>query len=443
MAPEQLQGKPADNRGDLFAFGCVLYEMLTGKRAFDGSSNASVIAAILERPAPSVKEVAPAALDRVLRLCLEKDPDERWQTAHDLKAELVWIAGGGTEVPRQAEEYSVLKKWKWGAASLLIATIAALAVWKLRPAPASPVTRTVIALGADEQLANLNGTVIAISPDGSNVVYVASRGGGPAQLFLRPLDALKAEPMAGTEGAASPFFSPDGQWIGFIAGSKLEKVAIGGGAAVMLCDVGDGSSSAFPGATWSPHNTIVFQGSGPFREVPAGGGTPQRVAENGKSAYRRWLDFTPDGSAIVFASGTDASLLCEQIVDSSCRVRRRGHDEGTDTGGNCASSHGNGRSGIRAERDVDGRSFQLKTFGAGGLAVACVGGHSGIPFRGGAVQPLGQRNTRVRPGSNAGFHGPPGLGRPAGHGAAACGGCAWLLLSKALPGRAAHRCCDR
>ena len=304
MAPEQLQGKPADNRADLFAFGCVLYEMLTGKRAFDGTSNASVIAAILERPAPSVKEVAPAALDRVLGLCLEKDPDERWQTAHDLKAKLMWIAGGGREVARQAEGDSPSKKWIWGAASLLMATIAALAVWKLRPAPAAPVIRTVIALGADEQLANLNGNVIAISPDGSNVVYVASRSGGPAQLFLRPLAALKAEPMAGTEGAASPFFSPDGQWIGFMAGTKLEKVAIGGGAAIMLCDLGGGSSSAFPGATWSPHNTIVFQGSGSFREVPAAGGTPHRVAANWKNPYWRWLDFMPDGSAIVFANGT-------------------------------------------------------------------------------------------------------------------------------------------
>jgi serine/threonine-protein kinase len=188
---------------------------------------------------------------------------------------------------------------------LLIATIAALAVWKLRPAPAAPVIRTVIALGADEQLANLNGTVIAISPDGSNVVYVASRGGGPVQLFLRPLAALKAEPMAGTEGAASPFFSPDGQWIGFIAAAKLERVAIGGGAAVMLCDVGGGSSLAFPGATWSPRNTIVFQGFNSFLEVPADGGATSRLLTTAKNPYSRWPVFTPDGSAILFANGTN------------------------------------------------------------------------------------------------------------------------------------------
>ncbi|MBZ5622037.1 MAG: protein kinase [Acidobacteriia bacterium] len=305
MAPEQLQGKPTDTRADLFAFGCVLYEMLTGKRAFDGTSNASVIAAILERPAPSVKEVAPAALDRVLGLCLEKDPDERWQSAHDLKSELMWIASGEAEISRRPESHSSSKKWLWAAASLLMAAIAALAGWKLSPTPSTPVIRTVIALGTDEHLANLNGTVIAISPHGANLVYVASRGGGPAQLFRRPLDALKDEPMAGTEGAASPFFSPDGQWIGFTAAGKLEKVGIGGGAAITLCDVDSGTGSAFPGATWSPHNTIVFQGSSSFREVPATGGATSRLLTTAKSLYWRWPEFTPDGSAIVFANGTN------------------------------------------------------------------------------------------------------------------------------------------
>ena len=307
MAPEQLQGKPTDNRTDLFAFGCVLYEMLTGKRAFDGTNNASVIAAILERPAPSVKQVAPPALDRVLGLCLEKDPDERWQTAHDLKAELMWIASGEAEIREQLEARSSTKKWIWAAGSLLMAAIAALAVWKLRPTPPLPVTRTVIELGPGEQLANLNGTAIAISPDGSSVVYVASRGGGPAQLFLRPLDALKAEPLAGTEGAASPFFSPDGRSIGFFAGTRLEKVMLGGGEAVTICEVGGGSSSAFPGAVWTPQDIIVFQGTGWFREVPATGGTPHRATMAGKGGYRqwRWLEFTPGGGGMVFASGTN------------------------------------------------------------------------------------------------------------------------------------------
>jgi eukaryotic-like serine/threonine-protein kinase len=126
MAPEQLQAKEVDGRADIFSFGCVLYEMLTGRRAFDGANAASIIAALMERPAPSVTEVAPAALDRVVKRCLEKDPDDRWQTARDLKAELVWIAGGGAEVPRQAEALPTGSKLLWPLASLLIAATAAL-----------------------------------------------------------------------------------------------------------------------------------------------------------------------------------------------------------------------------------------------------------------------------------------------------------------------------
>ena len=132
-------------------------------------------------------------------------------------------------------------------------------VWMLKPVPAKPVSRTVIALGPDEHLANLNDLAVAISPDGAYVVYVATRGSGRAQLFLRRLDALKAEPVAGTEDAVSPFFSPDSQWIAFFAGGKLKKVAIGGGAAVTLYDAitALGATSG----TWGPKNTILF-GSG-------------------------------------------------------------------------------------------------------------------------------------------------------------------------------------
>jgi serine/threonine-protein kinase len=218
---------------------------------------------------------------------------------------LIWIAGGGAEIQPQAEVVPAWKKWVWVAASLLMAAIAALAAWKLKPMTPTPVTRTVIALGADEQFANLNGTVIAISPDGSNVVYVATRGDGPARLFLRPLDALKAEPLAGTEGATSPFFSTDGRWIGFIANGKLKKIPVGGGTAVDICDVGTSGGSAFPGAAWSPNNTIAFHGTNAMREVPDTGGTSRKVGVNLRNRYLRWPEFTRDGSTIVFASGTN------------------------------------------------------------------------------------------------------------------------------------------
>ena len=302
MSPEQLQSKDTDARSDIFSFGLVLYEMLTGKRAFDSGNAASIIAAILERPAPSVAEVAPAALDRVAKKCLAKDPDDRWQTARDLKDELLWIAGGGTEAPLQAESRPT-SRWIWGAAFLVGAAIAALAVWMLKPVPAKPISRTVIALGSDERLANLNDRAVAISPDGAYIVYVAARGSSRAQLFLRRLDALKAEPVAGTEDAVSPFFSPDSQWIAFFAGGKLKKVAVAGGAAVTLYDAitALGESSG----TWGPDNTILFQRSpGVFLEVPASGAVPHKVTAAAKHPVWRWPEFLPDGRAVVFAGGT-------------------------------------------------------------------------------------------------------------------------------------------
>ena len=304
MAPEQLQAKEnVDGRADIFSFGCVVYEMLTGTRAFDGSNGASVIAAILERPAPSVAEVAPAALDRMLKRCLEKDPDDRWQSARDLKWELSRIAEPGADAPAQAKARPT---WLWGlvAAGLALGAGAGAGTgWVLKPAPARPVARTVIALAPDEHLANLDTPAIAISPDGSHLVYVAKRGEAPAQLFLRPLDALKAEPIAGTEGAASPFFSPDGHWLAFFASDdKLKKVAVAGGAALTICD---GGPIARVGGAWGPNNTILFQPTvGEFFEISASGGTPHRLAADAKHQVWRWPELIRRGTVVLFAAGS-------------------------------------------------------------------------------------------------------------------------------------------
>ena len=302
MAPEQLQAREVDGRSDIFSFGCVLYEMLTGKRAFDGQNAASIIAAVMERPAPTVEEVAPAVLDRVVKRCLEKDPDDRWQTARDLKAELVWIAGGGADVAPQIEDRPTRRRLLWPAVSLLTAVIAAVAVWTLKPAPQRPVSRMEIALGPDEHFANLDTPVVAISPDGANIVYVARRGDGPPQLFLRPMDALKAEPIAGTEGAASPFFSPDSQWVAFFAGNKLKKVSVAGGAPLTLSE--NGNTFQAQSGSWSANNTIVSQPiTGGFFEVSASGGTPRRMGTVMKNPVWRWPQILPEGKAVLFASG--------------------------------------------------------------------------------------------------------------------------------------------
>jgi serine/threonine-protein kinase len=302
LAPEQLQGKPADTRSDVFAFGCVLYELLSGRRAFPGNTLAASLAATAMAE-PKAIDGLPNPLERLVRRCLRKDPARRAQSMGDVRVALEDLKEDSEPGGVSATEARPTSKWIWGAASLVaaVAAIAALAVWVLKPTPASPVTRTVIALGPDEHLANLNTPAVAISPDGANIVYVASRGGSAAQLFLRPLDALKAGPVAGTEGAASPFFSPDGQWIAFFAGGKLKKVAIAGGAAYTLCDV---SEPATPGGAWGPNNTILLHAiAGAFLQVPAGGGTPRQVSAGAKHPFWRWPEFTPDGAAIVFAGG--------------------------------------------------------------------------------------------------------------------------------------------
>jgi Tol biopolymer transport system component/tRNA A-37 threonylcarbamoyl transferase component Bud32 len=333
MAPEQLQGKTTDVRADIFSFGCVLYETLTGKRAFDGANTASVIAAIMQREAPSVAELAPATLDWTLRRCLEKDPEERWQTAHDLKAELVWIAGGTTEILRQTQARPA-SKWIWGAAVLVGAAIAAIAVWMLKPVPApiKPVSRTVIALGPDEHLSNLNDLAVAISPDGAYVVYVATRGSGRAQLFLRRLDALKAEPIAGTEDAFSPFFSPDSQWIAFFAGGKLKKVAIGGGAAVTLYDAI--TTLGATSGTWGPNNTILFERSGGFfLEVSSSGEALRKVTATAKHPVWRWPEFLPGGGAAVFAGGTAALSFANDASIAAVALSGAGTEKDLVAGG--------------------------------------------------------------------------------------------------------------
>jgi len=258
MAPEQLEGKEkeVDARTDIFAFGAVVYEMATGKRAFEGKSQASVIGAILKDDPPpmsSLQPMTPPAFERTVKTCLAKDPDGRWQTASDLTRDLKWIAEGGSEVTlapaaaatgiRALGRRAILV----GPVCLLLGTlVSGLAFWSLKSAPSpQPVTRTVINLPPSQQLAGLeNGPAVALSLDGTHLAYVA-RQGGMQQLYLRAVDSLESKPIPGTEGAVNPIFSPDGQWVGFFAGGKLKKVSVGGGAALTL-----GYAGVPVGASW-------------------------------------------------------------------------------------------------------------------------------------------------------------------------------------------------
>ena len=331
MAPEQVEAKPVDARTDIFAFGVVVYEMATGKKAFQGKTQASIMAKILESEPPSISSLqpmTPPALDRVVKKCLSKEPDQRWQTASDLCGELKWIAEGGSQAglsttavaPARMNRRKVLL---WAAASLVACAIVGLAVWILKPASTKPVTRFAISLPAGQSLASLDSPVVALSPDGTRLAYVATQG-GIQQLYLRAMDSPEAKPLPGTEGATAPFFSPDSQWVGFFVGTKLKKISVSGGAAVTLCDV---PSSNFLDASWGFGDTIVFQNSGLWR-VSAAGGTPQRVttvdtkkAENAHS----WPEFLPGGKAVLFAAGASLAALANngQIAVHSLQTGER------------------------------------------------------------------------------------------------------------------------
>src|SRR5262249_1011325 len=262
MAPEQLEGREADTRSDIFAFGAVLYEMATGQKAFAGKSQASLIASILSTDPPPISTIvpmAPPALDRVVKTCLAKEPDDRWQTAHDVMLQLKWIAEGGSLAGGRAPCVSGARargRRAWAVAAVLaLATIALAAIQFARPRPASRIVRS--SLLAPEKtsyhfVSDAAGPP-ALSPDGTQIAFAARDAAGKGLLWVRALDNAAARALPGTEGASYPFWSPDGRHIGFFAGSKLKKTEAAGGPVLSLCDAGDGR-----GGTWSRDGVILF-----------------------------------------------------------------------------------------------------------------------------------------------------------------------------------------
>jgi eukaryotic-like serine/threonine-protein kinase len=319
MAPEQVEAKEVDARTDIFAFGVVVYEMATGKKAFEGKSQASLMAKILETdPAPmtTLVPMTPPALDRLVKKCVAKDREERWQSAKDLTDELKWIAEQGSQTavsPAAGKVFDVFgrRALMLNLGALLFGlAIASVAVWNLKPAPPvpRPVSRFTITLPPGQQLVvPLSGPAVALSPDGGHLAYVA-RQGLVQQVYLRAMDSLEARPIPGSEGATGgtsftePFFSPDSQWLGFFANGKLKKVAVSGGPALIVCD-----SPFSDGGSWGSQGSIAFAppGSGTLLQVSDGGGAPQPLTrlEKGESVHG-WPSFLPGGKSVLFDVST-------------------------------------------------------------------------------------------------------------------------------------------
>jgi dipeptidyl aminopeptidase/acylaminoacyl peptidase len=332
MAPEQLEGKAVDTRTDIFAFGAVLYEMATGKKAFSGASQASLISSIMTSdPAliSSVQPMTPLALDRIVKTCLAKDPEDRWQSAGDVGKELKWIAEGsaaGVAVAAPAGGRGRRRErlaWAIAAAAILIVGFALLRPRQL-PVPEGSTRFTIVPPSGQGFLGSAE-----LSPDARRLMLWLQDEGGRTSIAVRSLDSLAIRPVAGTEDARGAFWSPDGREIAFFADGKLKRVGAEGGPAQTICESGSGFSGA-----WSRQGTILFtkEFGTPIVAVPAAGGTPAPVtaldAAHGEVAHFH-PTFLSDGRHFAFVARNidpEKTQICLASLDTK-DVRRLFHSD--------------------------------------------------------------------------------------------------------------------
>ena len=325
MSPEQARGKPVDKRADIWAFGCVMYEMLSGKRAFEGDDVSDTLAAILraEPDWAGLPAAASAPIRKLLRRCIEKDRKRRLADIADARFEI----DDALIAPVSDADSSAAASWP-RIRAFVMATLAlvvgGLVGWSLNPGPepSRPVTRFRITLPATQRFTPASRLSLALSPDGLMLVYVAN-----SQLYLRSMARQDPQPLRGTENAKSPFFSPDGQWVGFIGGpnsNQLKRVAINGGAPISICDL---PGNVF-GAHWEQDDTILYGYFGGIWKVSAAGGTPEQLIalDASKNEWAADPELLAGGNAILFRMGTGsdfsatAQIVAQPLSSGSRRV---------------------------------------------------------------------------------------------------------------------------
>ncbi len=335
MSPEQVRGQEVDSRSDIFSFGVVLYEILTGVHPFRKDTPVETANAILNKvPAAVTKHLdsTPVLLQHTVRKMLAKEPDRRYQSVHEVGTDLAELASGSEDSFETAPdvERSVSRILPWGIAGLLAVAFLLSLLWQWQATdPVEPTPMRVrLELSPDQSLHTNPGPAMAISPDVKRLAYAVIES-QRINLYVRSLDELEGRLLAGTEGAHSPFFSPDGQWVGFGANRKLKKVAFSGGTPLTLCDV---SPRGMEGASWAADDTIVFARSifSGLSRVPAAGGMPEEVTvpdrENGEEAHR-FPQVLPGGEWVLFSAGDSGNpwnLVVQSLETGERRVLQQG-----------------------------------------------------------------------------------------------------------------------